>query len=77
MMIDAIQTRLAEQFPDCEIEAAADGNHCHVRIIGEVFSGMRPVKRQQMVYAALNDWIADGSVHAVHMSLQTPAEVQG
>lgn len=76
MLIDAIKSRLADQFPDCQIEAQADGNHCHVQIVGEVFEGMRPVKRQQMVYAALNEWIADGTVHAVHMRLQTPSEAQ-
>ncbi|HCS29710.1 MAG TPA: cell division protein BolA [Spongiibacteraceae bacterium] len=77
MLIDTLKARLVEQFPDCDIEASAEGNHCHVRIVGDVFSGLRPVKRQQMVYAALNEWIADGSVHAVHMSLQTTAEAQG
>ena len=77
MLIDAIKTRLVEQFPDCDIEASAEGNHCHVRIVGDVFSGLRPVKRQQLVYAALNEWIADGSVHAVHMTLHTTAEAQG
>lgn len=76
MLIDNIKTRLVEQFPDCEIEASAEGNHCHVRIVGEVFSGLRPVQRQQRVYAALNEWIADGSVHAVHMALQTKTEAQ-
>lgn len=77
MLIDTIKARLVEQFPACDIEASAEGNHCHVRIVGDVFSGLRPVKRQQLVYAALNEWIADGSVHAVHMSLQTTAEAQG
>ncbi len=77
MLIDNIKSRLVEKFPDCTIEATAEGNHCHVRIVGDVFSGLRPVKRQQMVYAALNEWIADGSVHAVHMSLQTTDEAQG
>ncbi len=76
MLIEDIKTRLVEQFPDCQIDASAEGNHCHVSIIGEVFSGLRPVKRQQMVYAALNEWIADGSVHAVHMTLKTSEEAQ-
>lgn len=77
MLIDDITSRLVEQFPECQVEASAEGNHCHVRIVGELFAGLRPVKRQQLVYAALNEWIADGSVHAVHMSLHTPAELRG
>ncbi|OYW90462.1 MAG: BolA family transcriptional regulator, partial [Pseudomonadales bacterium 32-61-5] len=30
-------------------------------------AGLSPVKRQQQIYAHLNPWIADGSIHAVTM----------
>ena len=32
------------------------------------------VKRQQLVFGALNDVIASGEIHAVHMKTYTPAE---
>jgi acid stress-induced BolA-like protein IbaG/YrbA len=41
-----------------------------------VFEGLRPVKKQQLVYAALSDRIADGSIHAVNIRTFTPAEWQ-
>jgi acid stress-induced BolA-like protein IbaG/YrbA len=35
---------------------------------------MRPVRRQQTVYAALNEAIASGSIHAVTIHAFTPTE---
>jgi acid stress-induced BolA-like protein IbaG/YrbA len=32
------------------------------------------VKRQQLVYAAVNDWNKDGSLHAINIKALTPAE---
>ena len=37
---------------------------------------LRPVKKQQLVYGALSDQIADGSIHAVNIRTLTPAEWQ-
>ncbi|MCR9278431.1 MAG: BolA/IbaG family iron-sulfur metabolism protein [Pseudomonadaceae bacterium] len=41
------------------------------------FEGLNRVKRQQAVYACLNDYIADGSLHAVTITAQSPSEVGG
>lgn len=71
-----ITERLQAQFPNAAIEVAIDGSHVNVSVVDEAFEGCRPVKRQQMVYAALNSLIADGTVHAVNMTTQTPAEAQ-
>ncbi|MGJ8686319.1 MAG: BolA family protein [Spongiibacteraceae bacterium] len=69
-----INRRLAEHFPDAEIGVDGDGSHYQVSVVSPVFEGLRPVKRQQLVYAALNDWIRDGSLHAVNINASTPAE---
>ena len=53
-----------------------DGRHFDVLIVSKVFEGLRPVKKQQLVYALLNDKIADGSLHAINMRTLTPAEYQ-
>jgi acid stress-induced BolA-like protein IbaG/YrbA len=44
--------------------------------VGEVFNGLRPVKKQQLVYAALSEEIAAGDIHAVNIRTLTPAEWQ-
>ena len=38
--------------------------------------GLRPVRRQQLVYAAVNDLIRDGSLHAINIKALTPAEAE-
>ena len=71
-----IQALLAAEFTDCEISVQAEGSHCEITIVGEVFAGLRAIKKQQMVYAVLNEHIASGEIHAVNMRLFTPAEWQ-
>ena len=51
-----------------------DGRHFEITVVSAQFEGHRPVKKQQMVYAALNEKIADGTIHAVMMQTLTPAE---
>lgn len=51
-----------------------DGRHFDVLIVSKAFEGLRPVKKQQLVYAILHDRIADGSLHAINMRTLTPAE---
>lgn len=53
-----------------------DGRHFEITVVSTQFEGHRPVKKQQMVYAALSEKIADGSIHAVMMQTLTPAEWQ-
>lgn len=72
---EIIQQRLQAELDGCEIEVSTEGSHLNVLAVGQVFEGLRPVKRQQLVYAAISDWIADGSVHAVNITAKTPAEV--
>ena len=59
-----------------EVQVSGDGYHHEVLIVSPAFEGLRPVKRQQLVYGVLNPYIADGSLHAVNMKTLTPAEYQ-
>lgn len=74
MDIDAIKERLGAALAGCEVQVASEGNHLGVTAIGDLFEGLRPVQRQQRVYAALKELIAAGEVHAVHIRTYTPAE---
>ncbi len=74
MLSEQIKERLEREFPGATVEVNSDGSHFDVAIVSEAFDGLRAVKRQQLVYAALNEWITDGSVHAVNMKTLTPAE---
>lgn len=76
--MDATQVKalVADHLEDCEVSVDGQGNAYNVLVVGELFDGMRPVQRQQAVYAALKEVIADGSVHAVNIRALTPAQWQ-
>jgi acid stress-induced BolA-like protein IbaG/YrbA len=58
------------------VHVGGDGRHFEITVVSHQFEGQRPVKQQQMVYAVLNEKIADGVIHAVMMKTLTPAEWQ-
>ena len=76
MTSDEIKALLDGHFADAQIEVQSDGYHAQVVIVSPVFEGLNAVKKQQLVYAALNEKIADGSLHAVNMKLFTPEQWQ-
>ena len=69
-----VKALLEAGLEDCDISVEGEGSHYDILVIGNVFEGLRPVKKQQLVYAALRDQIADGSIHAVNIRTYTPAE---
>lgn len=72
-----IESLLAEKLTDCELEVQGGDGKYQVRAVGPVFEGLNAVKRQQTVYAILNEHIASGAIHAVSMQLLTPEENHG
>jgi len=69
-----VKALLQNHLQDCEFRVEGEGSHYNIVAIGDVFAGLRPVKKQQLVYAALSDQIADGSIHAVNIRTFTVAE---
>lgn len=76
MQSEDIAKILLEALSDCEITVTGEGNHFQLTVVGEMFEGMSSVKRQQSIYACLNSYIADGTIHAITMKVYTPAESQ-
>ena len=67
-----IEEALAADFPGATIDVQLDGSHCQVTGISDVFEGLRPVARQQRVYAPLGEFIRSGALHAVNIIAKTP-----
>lgn len=66
---------MIEQGIVCQsVEIAGDGNHFEAKVVSEQFEGKRPVARQQMVYATLQDKISSGELHAISLKTITPNE---
>jgi acid stress-induced BolA-like protein IbaG/YrbA len=74
MSPDDLQNLLAGKLENCQVTVENDGHTYHITVIGDEFEGLNAVKRQQFVYGALNEKIADGSVHAVSIKTYTPAQ---
>ena len=72
----AVKVLLQNHLQDCEVHVQGEGSHYDIEVVGNVFEGLRPVKKQQLVYAALGEQIADGSIHAVNIRTYTPSEWQ-
>ncbi|MCB1688170.1 MAG: BolA/IbaG family iron-sulfur metabolism protein [Halioglobus sp.] len=72
----AVKELLQNHMPDCEFHVEGEGSHYDIAAIGSVFEGLRPVKKQQLIYAALTDHIANGSIHAVNIRTYTPEQWQ-
>ncbi|MFZ5843498.1 MAG: BolA family protein [Pseudomonadota bacterium] len=72
--VEALKARMQQAFAGEQVDVSGDGYHFQVTIISERFAGLRAVQRQQQVYAAVQDWIASGELHALSMRTFTPAE---
>jgi acid stress-induced BolA-like protein IbaG/YrbA len=71
-----VKNLLEKQLLDCEIRVEVDGSHVNIIAVGNIFEGKRTVQRQQVVYAALQEQIASGVIHAVNMKTFTNEEWQ-
>ncbi|MHA3084375.1 BolA family iron metabolism protein IbaG [Acinetobacter sp. ANC 5383] len=65
---------LKATFPHAEVVVSGQAGKFDLRIVDDQFEGKRPVARQQVVYAPLNDYIASGEVHAVTIRAMTKEE---
>jgi acid stress-induced BolA-like protein IbaG/YrbA len=74
MDASAVSALVEAGLADCRVDVEGGGGKYQVTVVGEVFDGLSPVKRQQLVYATLTEVIADGSVHAVTIRTFTRAQ---
>ncbi len=76
MQANEVEKLIRDQLDDVEVSVESDGYYYHVNAIGKVFEGLNAVKRQQLIYACLNQYIVDGTIHAVIIKTHTPEEWQ-
>jgi acid stress-induced BolA-like protein IbaG/YrbA len=71
-----IKQLLLSRLAEADVEVTGDGRHFDIVVVSDAFKGLSPVKKQQLVYGALQAEIADGSIHAVNMKTLTREEWQ-
>jgi len=80
MQAEQVKQIIESQIEGAEVHTEGEGCNFAVTVISDAFSGLMPVKRQQMVYQCVNDQIADGSIHALTIKAYTQdqwAKLQG
>lgn len=76
LSLDAIQTLLVNRYPAIQWQVSGDGYQYEITGVGEEFTGLSKLKRQQLVYGVLNEAIADGRLHALTIHTFTPTEIE-
>ena len=71
---DDIKERIEQALPGADVRVVGAGCDLRITVICDTFESVLPVKRQQMVYSGLSEWIASGHLHAVTMDTFTQTE---
>lgn len=74
MNTEEIKSLVQEHLQECEVFVEGEGSNYQVVVVGEVFADLNAVKRQQLIYACLNEQIASGAIHALTIKTYTPAQ---
>lgn len=71
---DSVENMIRQQMEDAEITVAGDGYKYEATVVSTAFEGLNTLKRHQLVYAAVNDAITSGELHALTIKALTPDE---
>ena len=74
-MQEEITRRVVDAIADATVSVAVDGNRAMIDVVSPIFSDLSRVKKQQLVYACIEDLIASGALHAVTIKADAPAGV--
>ena len=76
MQADEVKQLVEQQLEGCEVTTEGEGCDFRVTVVGEIFKGLTPVKKQQLVYGCLSEQIANGTIHALTIRAYTPEQWQ-
>ena len=71
-MQDKVRERIESAIPNADVQVDIEGNRASIAVVSTHFDGMRRVKKQQEVYACIEDLISGGVLHAVTIKAATP-----
>ncbi len=65
---------LLSHFPDASLVVKGEAGKFEVHISSVQFSGKNIIERHRAVYAVVNEYIRNGTVHALTIKAHTPEE---
>ena len=68
-----VKNLLEAKLPNTRVEVEGEGCNFQLNLISDELAALSPVKRQQQIYAHLNEWIDSGAIHAVTMKFFSQA----
>lgn len=71
MQANEVKNLIEQQLPHVQVEVEGEGCDFQLLLINDELAALSPLKRQQQIYALLNEPIADGRIHAVTMKFFT------
>lgn len=74
MDIAEVRELMEADLPGCELIVSGEGCNFSVVVIGEMFAGLSPVRRQQLVLATVQAPLSTGALHAISVKSYTPSE---
>jgi stress-induced morphogen len=70
--VNRLQNLLGEAFPDAQavdvVDRTGGGDHFHVTVVSGQFEGLSLVEQHKLVYAALAEPFADGTIHELRIT---------
>ena len=69
-----VEQILTQALELAELKVSNEGNHFHIIAVDACFATMSRVKKQQLIYAPLQQYIATNQIHAVSIKTYTPDE---
>jgi acid stress-induced BolA-like protein IbaG/YrbA len=72
---EAVTELLTNAIPNAKVTVSGDGYKYQANIISDAFEGLNTMKRHLLVYAALNEVITSGELHALTIKAHTKDEV--
>tara|TARA_E500000331_G_scaffold349592_1_gene393046 strand:- start:38 stop:256 length:219 start_codon:yes stop_codon:yes gene_type:complete len=65
MIEEEIKKRILDGIPGCQVNVVVSGNRAEISVVSESFTELNRVQRDQAIYKYVNDYISEGTLHAV------------
>lgn len=72
-----VKSLILTAFPNATVEVqdlTGTGDHFQAAIVSDRFTGQTPIKQHRLVYAALQEHIDSGVVHALQLKTYSPEQ---
>ena len=74
MEADEVKKCIEEGIPGADVKVDADGSKFTAIVVSNAFEGKTMISEQKMVYAAVDEHIKSGAIHALTIKAYTPEE---